>query len=164
MTEEIYDPYKYKRYSIYVGDTCAVCSIFLGASIYPSEKRLRRSVPYRNLCQGCQTEQKRRSGFRTSMMCLSAGELMVIQSVLHRTIMKIRSYQILSGECAHLYRRCPKGRCMIEESDPSGKVPASRYVFCETSVRMRGQEVRIELQSFTEKSIPVSSTYIARIN
>lgn len=96
---------------------------------------------------------------------MPAGEPLVIRSVLPQdynentiairsSLENVRIY--IGGELRTVYD--------TKNTRPFGKNSASGYVFCETSGEDAGQEVRIELQSFTE-SIPVSSTrYIAGIN
>ena len=88
-----------------------------------------------------------------------AGELMVIRSVLPQdynentiairsSLENVRIY--IGGELRTVYD--------TKNTRPFGKNSASGYVFCETSGEDAGQEVRIELQSFTEKYSGVVNT------
>ena len=90
---------------------------------------------------------------------MPAGELMVIRSVLPQdynentiairsSLENVRIY--IGGELRTVYD--PKN------TRPFGKNSASGYVFCETSGEDAGQEVRNELQSFTEKYSGVVNT------
>lgn len=81
-----------------------------------------------------------------------AGEFLVIRSVLpedynENTIAIRASLEnvriFIGGELRTVYD--------TKDTRPFGKNSASRYVFCETSGEDAGQELRIELQSFTEK-------------
>ena len=88
-----------------------------------------------------------------------AGELLVIRSVLPQdykentiairsSLENVRIY--IGGELRTVYD--------TENTRPFGKNSASGYVFCETSGEDAGQEVRIELQSFTDKYSGVVNT------
>ena len=88
-----------------------------------------------------------------------AGEPLVIRSVLpqdyHENTIAIRSSLenvriYIGGELMAVYD--------TENTRPFGKNSASRYVFCETSGEDAGKEVRIELQSFTDKYSGVVNT------
>ena len=102
---------------------------------------------YRVLADG--TEEELRIPGRYNV---PAGESLVIRSVLpqdyHENTIAIRSSIqnvriYISGELRTVYD--------TENTRPFGKNSASGYVFCETSSEDAGQEVRIELQCFTEK-------------
>lgn len=88
-----------------------------------------------------------------------AGEFLVIRSVLpedynENTIAIRASLEnvriFIGGELRTVYD--------TKDTRPFGKNSASRYVFCETSGEDAGQELRIELQSFTEKYSGVVNT------
>ena len=88
-----------------------------------------------------------------------AGEFLVIRSVLpedynentiaiRASIENVRIF--IGGELRTVYD--------TKDTRPFGKNSASRYVFCETSGEDAGQELRIELQSFSEKYSGVVNT------
>ena len=90
---------------------------------------------------------------------MPAGEPLVIRSVLPQdynentiairsSLENVRIY--IGGELRTVYD--------TKNTRPFGKNSASGYVFCETSGEDAGQEVRIELQSFTEKYSGVVNT------
>lgn len=88
-----------------------------------------------------------------------AGEFLVIRSALpedynENTIAIRASLEnvriFIGGELRTVYD--------TKDTRPFGKNSASRYVFCETSGEDAGQELRIELQSFSEKYSGVVNT------
>ena len=161
MTEEKYTIHKYKRILFYVVILVLFAAFFLGQSIYPSERETvtEESITYtgtfyRELPDG--TEEEIRVPDRYDV---PAGELMVIRSVLPQdynentiairsSLENVRIY--IGGELRTVYD--------TKNTRPFGKNSASGYVFCETSGEDAGQEVRIELQSFTEKYSGVVNT------
>ena len=161
MTEEKYTIRKYKRILFYVV-ICVLLAAFLwGQYIYPSEREpvTEESITYtgtfyRELPDGTEEEIRVPDQYD-----VPAGELMVIRSVLPQdynentiairsSLENVRIY--IGGELRTVYD--PKN------TRPFGKNSASGYVFCETSGEDAGQEVRIELQSFTEKYSGVVNT------
>ena len=161
MTEEKYTIHKYKRILFYVVILVLLAAFFLGQSIYPSEREpvTEESITYagtfyRELPDG--TEEEIRVPDRYDV---PAGELLVIRSVLpqdyNENTIAIRSSMenvriYIGGELRTVYD--------TKNTRPFGKNSASGYVFCETSSEDAGQEVRIELQSFTEKYSGVVNT------
>lgn len=161
MTEEKYTIHKYKRILFYVVILVLFAAFFLGQSIYPSERETvtEESITYtgtfyRELPDGTEEEIRVPDQYD-----VPAGELMVIRSVLPQdynentiairsSLENVRIY--IGGELRTVYD--PKN------TRPFGKNSASGYVFCETSGEDAGQEVRIELQSFTEKYSGVVNT------
>ena len=161
MTEEKYTIHKYKRILFYVVILVLFAAFFLGQSIYPSERETvtEESITYtgtfyRELPDG--TEEEIRVPDRYDV---PAGELLVIRSVLPQdynentiairsSLENVRIY--IGGELRTVYD--------TKNTRPFGKNSASGYVFCETSGEDAGQEVRIELQSFTEKYSGVVNT------
>ncbi len=161
MTEEKYTIHKYKRILFYVVVFVLLAAFLLGQRIYPSEKETvtEESITftgtfYRELADG--TEEEIRIPGRCDV---PAGELLVIRSVLpqdyNENTIAIRSSMenvriYIGGKLRTVYD--------TENTRPFGKNSASRYVFCETSGEDAGQEVRIELQSFTKKYSGVVNT------
>ena len=161
MTEEKYTIHKYKRILFYVVILVLLAAFFLGQSIYPSEREpvTEESITYagtfyRELPDG--TEEEIQVPDRYDV---PAGELLVIRSVLpqdyNENTIAIRSSMenvriYIGGELRTVYD--------TKNTRPFGKNSASGYVFCETSGEDAGQEVRIELQSFTEKYSGVVNT------
>ena len=161
MTEEKYTIHKYKRILFYVVVFVLLAAFLLGQRIYPSERETvtEESITftgtfYRELADG--TEEEIRIPGRCDV---PAGELLVIRSVLpqdyNENTIAIRSSMenvriYIGGELRTVYD--------TENTRPFGKNSASRYVFCETSGEDAGQEVRIELQSFTKKYSGVINT------
>ncbi len=161
MTEEKYTIHKYKRILFYVVVFVLLAAFLLGQRIYPSERETvtEESITftgtfYRELADG--TEEEIRIPGRCDV---PAGELLVIRSVLpqdyNENTIAIRSSMenvriYIGGELRTVYD--------TENTRPFGKNSASRYVFCETSGEDAGQEVRIELQSFTKKYSGVVNT------
>ena len=161
MTEEKYTIRKYKRILFYVV-ICVLLAAFLwGQYIYPSEREpvTEESITYtgtfyRVLADGTEEE------IPVPGRCdVPAGEPLVIRSVLpqdyHENTIAIRSSLenvriYIGGELRAVYD--------TENTRPFGKNSASRYVFCETSGEDAGKEVRIELQSFTDKYSGVVNT------
>lgn len=161
MTEEKYTIHKYKRILFYVVILVLFAAFFLGQSIYPSERETvtEESITYtgtfyRELPDG--TEEEIRVPDRYDV---PAGEPLVIRSVLPQdynentiairsSLENVRIY--IGGELRTVYD--------TKNTRPFGKNSASGYVFCETSGEDAGQEVRIELQSFTEKYSGVVNT------
>ena len=161
MTEEKYTIRKYKRILFYVVILVLLAAFLLGQSIYPSERETvtEESITYtgtfyRVLADGTKEE------IPVPGKCdVPAGEPLVIRSVLpqdyHENTIAIRSSLenvriYIGGELRAVYD--------TENTRPFGKNSASRYVFCETSGEDAGQEVRIELQSFTDKYSGVVNT------
>ena len=161
MTEEKYTIHKYKRILFYVVVLVLLAAFLLGQRIYPSERETvtEESITftgtfYRELADG--TEEEIRIPGRCDV---PAGEPLVIRSVLpqdyHENTIAIRSSLenvriYIGGELRAVYD--------TENTRPFGKNSASGYVFCETSGEDAGQEVRIELQSFTDKYSGVINT------
>ena len=161
MTEEKYTIRKYKRILFYVVICVLLAAFLLGQYIYPSERETvtEESITYtgtfyRVLADGTKEE------IPVPGKCdVPAGEPLVIRSVLpqdyHENTIAIRSSLenvriYIGGELRALYD--------TENTRPFGKNSASGYVFCETSGEDAGQEVRIELQSFTDKYSGVVNT------
>ena len=161
LTEEKYTIRKYKRILFYVVILVLLAAFLLGQSIYPSERETvtEESITYtgtfyRVLADGTEEE------IPVPGRCdVSAGEPLVIRSVLpqdyHENTIAIRSSLenvriYIGGELRAVYD--------TENTRPFGKNSASGYVFCETSGEDAGQEVRIELQSFTDKYSGVVNT------
>ena len=161
LTEEKYTIRKYKRILFYVVILVLLAAFLLGQSIYPSERETvtEESITYtgtfyRVLADGTKEE------IPVPGKCdVPAGEPLVIRSVLpqdyHENTIAIRSSLenvriYIGGELRALYD--------TENTRPFGKNSASGYVFCETSGEDAGQEVRIELQSFTDKYSGVVNT------
>ena len=138
-----------------------LAAFFLGQRIYPSERDAvtEESITftgtfYRVLADGIEEE------IQVPGRCdVPAGEVLVIRSVLPQdykentiairsSLENVRIY--IGGELRTVYD--------TENTRPFGKNSASRYVFCETSGEDAGQEVRIELQSFTDKYSGVVNT------
>ena len=161
MTEAKYTIQKYKRILFYVVICVLLAAFILGQYIYPSEREpvTEESITYtgtfyRVLADG--TEEELRIPGRYNV---PAGESLVIRSVLpqdyHENTIAIRfsleNVRIyIGGELRAVYD--------TENTRPFGKNSASGYVFCETSGEDAGQEVRIELQSFTDKYSGVVNT------
>ena len=161
LTEEKYTIRKYKRILFYVVILVLLAAFFLGQRIYPSERDTLTEESLTNtgtfsraLADG--TEQEIQVPGRCDV---PAGELLVIRSVLPQdykentiairsSLENVRIY--IGGELRTVYD--------TENTRPFGKNSASRYVFCETSAEDAGQEVRIELQSFTDKYSGVVNT------
>ena len=161
LTEEKYTIRKYKRILFYVVICVLLAAFLLGQYIYPSERDTvtEESITftgtfYRVLADG--TEQEIQVPGRCDV---PAGELLVKRSVLPQdykentiairsSLENVRIY--IGGELRTVYD--------TENTRPFGKNSASRYVFCETSGEDAGQEVRIELQSFTDKYSGVVNT------
>ena len=161
MTEEKYTIRKYKRILFYVVICVLLAAFLLGQYIYPSERETvtEESITYtgtfyRVLADGTKEE------IPVPGKCdVPAGESLVIRSVLpqdyHENTIAIRSSLenvriYIGGELRAVYD--------TENTRPFGKNSASGYVFCETSGEDAGQEVRIELQSFTDKYSGVVNT------
>lgn len=161
LTEEKYTIRKYKRILFYVVILVLLAAFLLGQSIYPSERETvtEESITYtgtfyRVLADGTKEE------IPVPGKCdVPAGEPLVIRSVLpqdyHENTIAIRSSLenvriYIGGELRAVYD--------TENTRPFGKNSASGYVFCETSGEDAGQEVRIELQSFTDKYSGVVNT------
>ena len=161
MTEEKYTIRKYKRNLFYVVICVLLAAFLLGQYIYPSEREMvtEESITYtgtfyRVLADGTKEE------IPVPGKCdVPAGEPLVIRSVLpqdyHENTIAIRSSLenvriYIGGELRAVYD--------TENTRPFGKNSASGYVFCETSGEDAGQEVRIELQSFTDKYSGVVNT------
>ena len=161
MTEEKYTIRKYKRILFYVVICVLLAAFLLGQYIYPSERETvtEESITYtgtfyRVLADGTKEE------IPVPGKCdVPAGEPLVIRSVLpqdyHENTIAIRSSLenvriYIGGELRAVYD--------TENTRPFGKNSASGYVFCETSDEDAGQEVRIELQSFTDKYSGVVNT------
>ena len=161
LTEEKYTIRKYKRILFYVVILVLLAAFLLGQSIYPSEREtvMEESITYtgtfyRVLADGTKEE------IPVPGKCdVPAGEPLVIRSVLpqdyHENTIAIRSSLenvriYIGGELRAVYD--------TENTRPFGKNSASGYVFCETSGEDAGQEVRIELQSFTDKYSGVVNT------
>ena len=161
MTEEKYTIRKYKRIIFYMVILVLLAAFFLGQRIYPSERDAvtEESITftgtfYRVLADGIEEE------IQVPGRCdVPAGEVLVIRSVLPQdykentiairsSLENVRIY--IGGELRTVYD--------TENTRPFGKNSASRYVFCETSGEDAGQEVRIELQSFTDKYSGVVNT------
>lgn len=161
LTEEKYTIRKYKRILFYVVILVLLAAFLLGQSIYPSERETvtEESITYtgtfyRVLADGTKEE------IPVPGKCdVPAGEPLVIRSVLPQdykentiairsSLENVRIY--IGGELRTVYD--------TENTRPFGKNSASRYVFCETSGEDAGQEVRIELQSFTHKYSGVVNT------
>ena len=161
LTEEKYTIRKYKRILLNVVICVLLAAFLLGQSIYPSEREpvTEESITYtgtfyRVLADGTKEE------IPVPGKCdVPAGEPLVIRSVLpqdyHENTIAIRSSLenvriYIGGELRAVYD--------TENTRPFGKNSASGYVFCETSGEDAGQEVRIELQSFTHKYSGVVNT------
>ena len=161
LTEEKYTIRKYKRILFYVVICVLLAAFLLGQYIYPSEREpvTEESITYtgtfyRVLADGTKEE------IPVPGKCdVPAGEPLVIRSVLpqdyHENTIAIRSSLenvriYIGGELRAVYD--------TENTRPFGKNSASGYVFCETSGEDAGQEVRIELQSFTDKYSGVVNT------
>ena len=161
LTEEKYTIRKYKRILFYVVILVLFAAFLWGQYIYPSEREpvTEESITYtgtfyRVLADGTKEE------IPVPGRCdVPAGEPLVIRSVLpqdyHENTIAIRSSLenvriYIGGELRAVYD--------TENTRPFGKNSASRYVFCETSGEDAGQEVRIELQSFTDKYSGVVNT------
>ena len=161
MTEEKYTIQKYKRILFYVVILVLLAAFFLGQRIYPGERKTvtEESITYtgtfyRELADGTEEE------IPVPGRCdVPAGEPLVIRSVLPQdynentiairsSLENVRIY--IGGELRTVYD--------TENTRPFGKNSASGYVFCETSGEDAGKEVRIELQSFTEKYSGVVNT------
>ena len=161
LTEEKYTIRKYKRILFYVVILVLLAAFLLGQSIYPSERETvtEESITYtgtfyRVLADGTKEE------IPVPGKCdVPAGEPLVIRSVLPQdykentiairsSLENVRIY--IGGELRAVYD--------TENTRPFGKNSASGYVFCETSGEDAGQEVRIELQSFTDKYSGVVNT------
>ena len=161
LTEEKYTIRKYKRILFYVVICVLLAAFLLGQYIYPSEREpvTEESITYtgtfyRVLADGTKEE------IPVPGKCdVPAGEPLVIRSVLpqdyHENTIAIRTSLenvriYIGGELRAVYD--------TENTRPFGKNSASRYVFCETSGEDAGKEVRIELQSFTDKYSGVVNT------
>lgn len=133
----------------------------LGQRIYPSERETvtEESITYTGTFfweKADGTEEEIRIPGKYDV---PAGELLVIRSVLpedynentiaiRASIENVRIF--IGGELRTVYD--------TKDTRPFGKNSASRYVFCETSGEDAGQELRIELQSFSEKYSGVVNT------
>ena len=133
----------------------------LGQRIYPSERETvtEESITYTGTFfweKADGTEEEIRIPGKYDV---PAGELLVIRAVLpedynentiaiRASIENVRIF--IGGELRTVYD--------TKDTRPFGKNSASRYVFCETSGEDAGQELRIELQSFSEKYSGVVNT------
>ena len=136
-------------------------AFLLGQRIYPSERETvtEESITYTGTFfweKADGTEEEIRIPDKYDV---PAGELLVIRSVLpedynentiaiRASIENVRIF--IGGELRTVYD--------TKDTRPFGKNSASRYVFCETSGEDAGQELRIELQSFSEKYSGVVNT------
>lgn len=136
-------------------------AFLLGQCIYPSERETvtEESITYTGTFfweKADGTEEEIRIPGKYDV---PAGELLVIRSVLpedynentiaiRASIENVRIF--IGGELRTVYD--------TKDTRPFGKNSASRYVFCETSGEDAGQELRIELQSFSEKYSGVVNT------
>ena len=136
-------------------------AFLLGQRIYPSERETvtEESITYTGTFfweKADGTEEEIRIPGKYDV---PAGELLVIRSVLpedynentiaiRASIENVRIF--IGGELRTVYD--------TKDTRPFGKNSASRYVFCETSGEDAGQELRIELQSFSEKYSGVVNT------
>ena len=161
MTEEKYTINRYKRILFYMVMVMLLLAFLLGQCIYPSERETvtEESITYTGTFfweKADGTEEEIRIPGRYDV---PAGELLVIRSVLpedynentiaiRASIENVRIF--IGGELRTVYD--------TKDTRPFGKNSASRYVFCETSGEDAGQELRIELQSFTEKYSGVVNT------
>ena len=161
LTEEKYTINRYKRILFYMVMVMLLLAFLLGQYIYPSERETvtEESITYTGTFfweKADGTEEEIRIPGRYDV---TAGELLVIRSVLpedynentiaiRASIENVRIF--IGGELRTVYD--------TKDTRPFGKNSASRYVFCETSGEDAGQELRIELQSFTEKYSGVVNT------
>ena len=161
LTEEKYTINRYKRILFYMVMVMLLLAFLLGQYIYPSERETvtEESITYTGTFfweKADGTEEEIRIPGRYDV---PAGELLVIRSVLpedynentiaiRASIENVRIF--IGGELRTVYD--------TKDTRPFGKNSASRYVFCETSGEDAGQELRIELQSFTEKYSGVVNT------
>lgn len=161
MTEEKYTINRYKRIVFYMVMVMLLLAFLLGQYICPSERETvtEESITYTGAFfweKADGTEEEIRIPGRYDV---PAGEFLVIRSVLpedynENTIAIRASLEnvriFIGGELRTVYD--------TKDTRPFGKNSASRYVFCETSGEDAGQELRIELQSFTEKYSGVVNT------
>ena len=161
MTEEKYTINRYKRILFYMVMVMLLLAFLLGQRIYPSERETvtEESITYTGTFfweKADGTEEEIRIPGKYDV---PAGELLVIRSVLpedynentiaiRASIENVRIF--IGGELRTVYD--------TKDTRPFGKNSASRYVFCETSGEDAGQELRIELQSFSEKYSGVVNT------
>ena len=161
MTEEKYTINRYKRILFYMVMVILLLVFLLGQRIYPSERETvtEESITYTGTFfweKADGTEEEIRIPGKYDV---PAGELLVIRSVLpedynentiaiRASIENVRIF--IGGELRTVYD--------TKDTRPFGKNSASRYVFCETSGEDAGQELRIELQSFSEKYSGVVNT------
>lgn len=161
MTEEKYTINRYKRILFYMVMVMLLLVFLLGQRIYPSERETvtEESITYTGTFfweKADGTEEEIRIPGKYDV---PAGELLVIRSVLpedynentiaiRASIENVRIF--IGGELRTVYD--------TKDTRPFGKNSASRYVFCETSGEDAGQELRIELQSFSEKYSGVVNT------
>ena len=161
MTEEKYTINRYKRILFYMVMVILLLVFLLGQRIYPSERETvtEESITYTGTFfweKADGTEEEIRIPGKYDV---PAGELLVIRAVLpedynentiaiRASIENVRIF--IGGELRTVYD--------TKDTRPFGKNSASRYVFCETSGEDAGQELRIELQSFSEKYSGVVNT------
>lgn len=161
LTEEKYTIRKYKRILFYVVILVLLAAFLLGQSIYPSERETvtEESITYTGTFYRVLADGTKEEILVPGKCDVPAGEPLVIRSVLpqdyHENTIAIRSSLenvriYIGGELRAVYD--------TENTRPFGKNSASGYVFCETSGEDAGQEVRIELQSFTDKYSGVVNT------
>lgn len=161
MTEEKYTINRYKRIVFYMVMVMLLLAFLLGQCICPSERETvtEESMTYTGAFfweKADGTEEEIRIPGRYDV---PAGEFLVIRSALpedynENTIAIRASLEnvriFIGGELRTVYD--------TKDTRPFGKNSASRYVFCETSGEDAGQELRIELQSFSEKYSGVVNT------
>ena len=161
MTEETYTIQKYKRVLFYGVIFVLFVAYILGQHLYPSEREERKedSIVYRGSFVWEKADGSEEEIQVPGKYEVPAGETMVIRTVLpqdyHESTIALRA----SMENVHIYI-AGELRTVYDTKNtrPFGKNSASRYVFCETSSADAGQELRIELQTFTHKYSGVVNT------
>lgn len=154
LTEENYKIEKYKRVLFYGVMFALLIAFLLGQHIYPNE---RDKVDEEGLAYIGTFYLEKPDGSEEEISVpgrydVPAGETMVLRTQLPQdydesnlafraSMENVRIY--IGGELRVVYD--------TKDSRPFGKNSSSRYIFCETSAEDAGQEVRIELQSFTQK-------------
>ena len=162
MAEEDYTVKKYKRVLFYGVMLAIFLAYIIGQYIYPSERDW--EYDFENIVYSGEFYWEKPDGSEEKINIpgsydVPVGDTMVLRTQLPQdydeNVIALRS----SLESVSIYID-GKLRTTYDtkETRPFGKSSASRYVFCETSSKDAGKEMRIELCSYTAKYSGVVNT------
>lgn len=156
----LYNP-KYERVLFYAVIFVLLAAFLLGQHFYPNEREehSEENIIYQGTFYWEKADGREEEISVPGSYEVPVGEKMVIRTILPQDYREPAIALRASMENVNIYIG-GELRAVYDTKDtrPFGKNSASRYVFCETSAEDAGQEVRIELQSFTKKYSGVVNT------